>query len=450
MSEDFDPEKMAETGLALRGAAEVVQDKTLSVEDFYCYMPQQNSFIFIPTREIWPASSVNARISSIVVMDGGAQVEMKASAWLAKYRPIEQMTWAPGLPTLIKDRVVSDGGWTDRSGSDVFNLYRPPNIELGDAAKAGLWVEHVKKVFPADATHITRYLAQRKQQPGVKINHALVLGGRQGIGKDTLLEPVKRAVAPWNWQEVSPQEMLNSFNGFAKSVVIRINEARDLGEVSRFQFYDHMKTYTAAPPDMLRVNEKFLRPHYVPNVTGVIITTNNKSDGMYLPAGDRRHYIAWSEATQAEFSEGYWREMWRWYTQEHGFEHVAAYLASLDLSAFDPKEPPLKTEAFWAMTNAHRAPEDAELADIIEQLGDPDAVTLDRLQGSASGEFAFWLGERKNRRNIPHRLESCGYAPARNPDTKDGLWKINGARQVAYAKDTLTLSEQIKAIRGLT
>ena len=76
--------------------------------------------------------------------------------------------------------------------------------------------------------------------------------------------------------------------------------------------------------------------------------------------------------------------------------------------------------------------------------------TLDRLQGSASGEFAFWLGERKNRRNIPHRLESCGYAPARNPDTKDGLWKINGARQVAYAKDTLTLSEQIKAIRGLT
>ena len=163
----------------------------------------------------------------------------------------------------------------------------------------------------------------------MKINHALVLGGRQGIGKDTLLEPVKRAVAPWNWQEVSPQEMLNSFNGFAKSVVIRINEARDLGEVSRFQFYDHMKTYTAAPPDMLRVNEKFLRPHYVPNVTGVIITNNNKSDGMYLPAGDRRHYIAWSEVTQAEFFEGYWREMWRWYTQERGFEHVAAYLAGV-------------------------------------------------------------------------------------------------------------------------
>jgi hypothetical protein len=37
-----------------------------------------------------------------------------------------------------------------------------------------------------------------------KINHALILGGNQGVGKDTLLEPVKRAVGAWNFLEVSP------------------------------------------------------------------------------------------------------------------------------------------------------------------------------------------------------------------------------------------------------
>jgi hypothetical protein len=57
-----------------------------------------------------------------------------------------------------------------------------------------------------------------------------------------------------------------------------------------------MKIYTASPPDVLRVNEKFLREHYVLNCTGVIITTNHRLDGMYLPADDRRHYVAWSEA----------------------------------------------------------------------------------------------------------------------------------------------------------
>ena len=55
------------------------------------------------------------------------------------------------------------------------------------------------------------------QRPGEKVNHALVLGGAQGIGKDTLLEPVKYAVGPWNLQEVSPAALLGRFNGFVKS-----------------------------------------------------------------------------------------------------------------------------------------------------------------------------------------------------------------------------------------
>jgi hypothetical protein len=46
------------------------------------------------------------------------------------------------------------------------------------------------------------------QHPGDKINHALVLGGEQGIGKDSTLEPVKRAVGPWNFHEVSPTHLL--------------------------------------------------------------------------------------------------------------------------------------------------------------------------------------------------------------------------------------------------
>ena len=230
--------------------------------------------------------------------------------------------------------------------------------------------------------------------------------------------------------------------------MLRVSEARDLGDVNRYQFYEHMKPYTAAPPDVLRVDEKFLREHSVVNCTGVIITTNHKTDGMYLPAEDRRHFVAWSDTEQADFPESYWRELWGWY-QSGGFEDVAAYLFELDLSAFDPKEPPPKTEAFWTIVNANRAPEDAELADVIERIGSPSAVTLSRLQSEATDEFGMWLRERKNRRFIPHRLEGCGYVPVRNPDTKDNLWKIHQNRQVVYARDSLNLSEQITAARKL-
>jgi len=125
----------------------------------------------------------------------------------------------------------------------------------------------------------------------------------------------------------------------AEIVVLRVSEARDLGEVDRFAFYDHSKTYIAAPPDVLRVDEKNIREHAVFNVTGVIITTNHLTDGIYLPPDDRRHYVAWSEVTKDDFDSAYWASLWRWY-REGGIAHVCAYLRTLDLSDFDAKAPP--------------------------------------------------------------------------------------------------------------
>ena len=74
-------------------------------------------------------------------------------------------------------------------------------------SKAGPWVDLVHKVYPDDADHIIEWFAQRVQHPEIKINHGLVLGSQeQGIGKDTILEGVKRAVGAWNFKEVAPQE----------------------------------------------------------------------------------------------------------------------------------------------------------------------------------------------------------------------------------------------------
>ena len=348
---------------------------------------------------------------------------------------------------IIRDRLVSAGGWIERHGVSCFNLYRPPQIELGDATKAGPWLEHVLNIYGEQAEHMILWLAHRVQRPQEKINHALVLGGAQGIGKDTMLEPVKRAVGPWNFSEVTPQHMFGRFNGFVKSVILRVNEARDLGDVDRFAFYDHMKGYTAAPPDVLRVDEKNLREHSVLNCCGVIITTNHKADGIFLPADDRRHFVGWSDTTKEDFAADYWTTLWGWYENDGGYGHVAAYLAGLDLSDFDPKAPPPKTAAFWDIVDASRAPEDAELADVLDRLGNPNATTLVQVRGHATGEFAAWVCDRKNRRQLPYRFERCGYVPVRNDAAKDGLWVINETRQVVYAKASLSVRDRLDAAR---
>src|SRR5207237_10112104 len=120
-----------------------------------------------------------------------------------------------------------------------------------------------------------------------------------------------------------------------------------------------------------------------------------------------------------------------------GFEHVAAYLTELDLSAFDPKAPPPKTAAFWDIVDANRAPEDAELADVLDALGNPDAVTPNQLRAKATGNTGAWLADRWNRRAIPHPMQRRGYTPLRNHDPKHGHCKIGATRQPAYAKSKL-------------
>ena len=110
-----------------------------------------------------------------------------------------------------------------------------------------------------------------------------------------------------------------------------------------------------------------------------------------------------------------------------------------------PRKPPEKTEAFWRMVDGGMAPEVPELRDVLDRLGKVDAtgkpcppvvVTLAQVVEAlclhgwsrTGGDLYNWLSDRKNRRTIPHRFESCGYVPVRNSSAESGLWVIAGKR----------------------
>jgi hypothetical protein len=98
-------------------------DEVIQLEDFVAYLPRHN-YVFLPTREPWPATSVNARIAP--VEDGDEPIA--ASKWLDQNRPVEQATWCPGLPMLIKDRLVAEGGWIERAGCTTLKSISPVDI----------------------------------------------------------------------------------------------------------------------------------------------------------------------------------------------------------------------------------------------------------------------------------------------------------------------------------
>lgn len=474
-------ERYADTSLAryqqenrLRAQIEECHTKWLAacgvtLEDFFAYMPKADSYMFEPTRTLWPGSNVDKRVPSVpVIMSNGQPVLNKdgklirrsPTAWLDDNKPVEQMTWVPGLPQVIDGRLIEEGGWIERPGVHNFNLYRPPTLALGDPALATPWLDHLREVYPDDVEHLLNFMAHRLQRPGDKINHALLLVGNQGVGKDTLLEPLKRAIGPWNFREIRPKNMYGDYNGFVKAVVLRINEVHDLGDVSRFDFYDGLKIYTAAPPDVLPVNEKYVPHHVVPNVCGVIMTSNSLEGGIYLPDDDRRTYVAATDLKKEDFDDAYWKQLWHWYDNENGYGHVAALLAARDLSQFNAKAPPQQTPGWHAIVNSNRAPEQSELQDLLDHWGDdngqkkrPNAVTLaqiiTRAKKQGSLDFYAWVSDRKNRRIVPLHLSRCGYVLVPNKSAKDGLWSIGGRRQAVYAKKELPLALQLAAASKL-
>lgn len=411
-----------------------------NADNFYSIM-SENKFMYTPTRTLIEPSAATPHLSK----DDLAAIEIKKTC--------SNLTWAPGLPMVLADKAIIAGALRDHAGNNLFNLYFPPDQITGDQDKAGPWLELGEILWGDDLPHMLDWLAYRVQHPDIKINHALVLGSRmQGIGKDSWLMPVKRAVGPWNWCNISARRAFAdaaTFNAFLRNVVVLISEAHDLGE-KRFALYDMTKDWCAAPPETLTIADKHVKAHQIMNAVGVIYTTNHKADGLFLPPEDRRHFVAWSERSKEDFPLTYWP----WLNFEGGQEHVAAYLASRDVSGFDPKAPPPKTDAWHAIVSANQEPQDAELLDLLDKMGDdaifmnvpakPNAVTINQIKHhrDCPGGLSAFFDDAKNRRAIPHRLERAGYVAVPNRAAKDSLWRVNDARQVIYARSDMMAPEQ--------
>src|SRR6185295_11194898 len=82
----------------------------VTIDDFVAYLPR-HLYIFTVCREIWLGAGVNACLPPHQVLTAsgkpkrdkdGNLVYQPATKWLDKNRGVEQATWCPGQPMLIK------------------------------------------------------------------------------------------------------------------------------------------------------------------------------------------------------------------------------------------------------------------------------------------------------------------------------------------------------------
>jgi hypothetical protein len=302
-----------EVAIAEKERIEATRYGQQKLKNFVAYLPT-GQFIHKRTRAMWTAKAINAKLPPLSVK--GEKKPIPASEWLTRYVCVVQTVWIPGETQVVQDHILIDGGFVEAPGEACFNTYLPPTIVPGDKTKADPWLEHVVVCFPDDYEHIIGFLAHAVQRPFEKVNHALALLSReQGVGKDTILAPVRQAVGPWNCAEVSPKQFMGRFNDFAASVILRISEVKNLGEADRFDFYDHTKSFAASPPEVFRCDAKYRPEQAVLNRCHLIITSNHVTGGLYLPAEDRRHYVAESPRLPGDFESDYWKKLWSWFAR---------------------------------------------------------------------------------------------------------------------------------------
>ena len=336
---------------------------------------------------------------------------------------VEDSTWWPGHPQIIRDLQVTLAGAHPAPGQRLFNTYRPPVPMGGDARRAGRWTEHVKRLWPDPLDHVFffDYCAHMVQKPYEKCNTAIVLSGAQGIGKDAALVPLSRAVGGLNFHSIDPDAIFSAFKPWVQAVMLVVNEVRPANDDHRAtDFYNVMKPYIAAPPEGLALNEKYTKERYVVNVMRVFMTTNDRM-AMFLPEEDRRMHIMHSELSpQWEIAAGeprYFEDLFEWLMEQGGTGDVVAWLWERDLSQFHPRISPPKTNGWRAVATTWGEPEDG-ITTAIEALGRPEVVFGLEIAEKQFDDREDVLRLLKSRHRFTTRMGLSGYDPVPSADGK--------------------------------
>jgi hypothetical protein len=456
-------------------------DDEYRLEDFVAYLPLGGTFIHLRTRKFWKgASGINAKIKPIdmgaVDKNGKPTIKLASQVIMERYG-VNHMTWAPGEPQIIRGKFYEGSGWAADPTAVSYNTFAPvPDSSGGDASLAGPWVDHVKYLYPdqIDHDHILNTLAYVVQNVGGKINHALVLAGGEGIGKDTIFEALRNILGGGNVTGIGPDVILESqFSPYKKSLVLVIEEARDLGN-SRYKLNNKLKPIIATTSTGLYVNEKGIPEYSIQNHIFVCITTNHPDNGLYVNEGSRRYFVATSKvpSNDKSISPDYFPRLHGWLGAD-GFRHVAAFLRARGLSQFNPKAPPPMNQGTRQMIVGGLHPDVAKMEDLLDAMagtrGDdalvrPKAITINMLKEYATKfvetggdwrptdkDFYSMMADGCYPRNeLSYRLRDCGYTPALNPDSDRGDWRVKGRRGAIYAISNLPEEQRLREAKALT
>lgn len=289
----------------------------------------------------------------------------KGALQLGMVQKVDKLDYLPNGPRVFEEDGVTYG-----------NMYVPSG-DKGQPGAVTKWMDHFEKIgWGQYKNHILDWMAYTVQHPENKINHCLLLGGGEGIGKDFLLYPLVRAMGR-NANVINGTDLTGQFNEYLMGTkYLHINETELGDHKEATMISSRLKPLAAAPPETLQINDKGVSRVSIRNIVNCSMTTNNllpfKTEGV-----SRRFFAVWSHIKirdsnyelKPEWRE-YWRDRWEW--MKENYKACVYHLETRDVSQFNPYEAPPMTEF---------------LQDIIQRSKPVAEQTIDALMENCYGYF---------------------------------------------------------------
>ena len=415
--------------------------------DQFVYVAPSNNYLYRSTGVEWLASGVDAVVSMI----NAEGTLVRPSAHL-KRRAVTSVTSDPAIEgDLLPGFDCRQGTLVPAIGAMTFNLYRPATLELGTAALAAPWIEHTRRLLPkpGDADQIFDFLAHRVQHPGVKPRFALLLVGGQGIGKDTVVDMVVPAIGAWNVKSIEPKDLESPYNSYKACTLLRIHEAANLAEMSKWAFNETTKTLIAGGgADGCEINPKYGHQFTMRLYCGVIMTTNHLLSSIFIPDDDRRYDVLECATFREmglltpEARGEYFDALYTWF-YAGGNRHIAAWLRARDVTRWSPDHGQRKTDAHARIVADGRVG-DIWLMDVLmelEELGHVDILRGDWVvnRAVAGGEKLLEVNKR-----MGHAMDRAGYYKRddRTQPKNQGRWRIGKKAYTVWVRKELDVTRQ--------
>ena len=246
--------------------------------------------------------------------------------------------------------------------NNVFNLFEGFNEDIyGERVEQSIltkkitpYLDLVQELCGGDDEHAMyfhKFIGQIFQDPSHKAPTCIILKGKQGVGKNIVLDAIGNMLNKKHYITSSkPNDFFGEHaEGYYRKLLVNLNEAEGR---DTFDFEGKIKSFITE--DTITINPKNVRPTQISNHARTIITTNKPNPiPIDVRSKDRRYVVFQSTDEYLKKSSKFWSQMYDHLRKPDTMKALYQWFMSLDLTDFDwIKRRPI-TKAYKDMCNLY-------------------------------------------------------------------------------------------------